>query len=70
MMFATFVYPLLLQPLVVYYQSLSAHAGEAPPMVDPFNGRALDRATVDFNQVGRAPPQMTAPAKTALFTLA
>ena len=69
-MFATFVYPLLLQPLLVYYQSLPSHAGEAPPMQDPFNGRALDRSTVDFNQIGRAPPHVTAPAKTALFTLA
>ena len=40
-------------------------------MQDPFTThRALDRSTVDFNQVGRAPPEVTAPAKTALFTLA
>lgn len=70
MMFATFVYPLLLQPLLVYYQSLPSNSGDTPPMHDPFNGRALDRSTVDFNQIGRAPPHVTAPAKTALFMLA
>jgi len=69
MMFATFIYPLLLQPLLTYYASLPSEAGEAPPLHDPFNGRALDRTTVDFNQIGRAPPHVTAPVKTALFTL-
>lgn len=69
MMLATFIYPLLLQPLLVYYQRLPSTAGEAPPLHDPFSTCA-DRMTVDFNQVGRAPPEVTAPAKTALFTLA
>lgn len=67
MMLATFVYPLLLQPLLVYYQRLPFDSGEAPPLLDPFARRGL---TVDFNEVGRVPPEVSAPAKTALFTLA
>lgn len=70
MMLATFVYPLLLQPLLVYYQQLPDTSGEPPAILDPFSERALDRVTVDFNQIGRAPPQVTAPAKAAMFTLA
>lgn len=69
-MFATFIYPLLLQPLLVYYQRLPDTNGRVPAMLDPFATRAFDRATVDFNQIGRAPPHVSAPAKTAMFTLA
>lgn len=70
MMLATFVYPLLLQPLLVYYQRLPTESGEAPPIQDPFAKRVLGRSTVDFNEIGRTPPEVTAPAKSALFTLA
>lgn len=70
MMLATFVYPLLLQPLLVYYQRLPFESGEAPPILDPFAKRVVKRSTVDFNEVGRVPPEVSAPAKTALFTLA
>lgn len=69
MMLATFVYPLLLQPLLDYYHRLP-ESGPAPAMLDPFAERAFDRTTVDFNDIGRAPPHVTAPAKTAMFTLA
>jgi hypothetical protein len=69
-MLATFVYPLLLQPLLVYYQRLPFESGEAPPLLDPFARRVVERSTVDFNEVGRVPPEVSAPAKTALFTLA
>lgn len=70
MMLATFVYPLLLQPLLVYYQRLPSESGEAPAVQDPFAKRVLGRSTVDFNEIGRSPPEVTAPAKSALFTLA
>ena len=67
---AAFVYPLLLQPLLVFYQRLPSESGDAPSLLDPFAKRVVERSTVDFNEVGRVPPEVSAPAKTALFTLA
>lgn len=67
MMFATFVYPLMLQPLLLYYQRLVPLL-EKPSLSfsaeHPFGG-----VSGDFNAAERSLAQVAGPAKTALFAL-
>lgn len=67
MMLATFVYPLLLQPLLLYYQRLTASVDEERFSFSdhPFGGLAADLTDVDKELL-----PVSCPAKTALFSLA
>ena len=67
MMLATLVYPLLLQPLLLYYQRLTASVDEDRFSYSdhPFGGISADLSDVDKTLL-----QVSGPAKSALFTLA
>ena len=67
MMLATLVYPLLLQPLLLYYQRLTAAIDEDRFSLSdhPFGGISADLSDVDKTLL-----QVSTPAKSALFTLA
>lgn len=67
MMLATLVYPLLLQPLLLYYQRLTASVDEDRFSLSdhPFGGISADLSDVDKTLL-----QVSSPAKSALFTLA
>lgn len=66
MMLATFVYPLLLQPLVLYCQRLALAVDEDRLSFSdhPFGGIGVDLSDVDKSLL-----QVSGPAKAALFTL-
>ena len=67
MMLATLVDPLLLQPLLLYYQRLTAAIDEDRFSLSdhPFGGISADLSDVDKTLL-----QVSTPAKSALFTLA
>lgn len=67
MMLATFVYPLLLQPLLLYYQRLDPALEQQKHSfsIHPFGGY-----TGDYSDVERNLSPVAGPAKTALFSLA
>ena len=67
MMFATFVYPLLLQPLLTYYKRLSPALEKAR---SSFSDHPFDGYDGDIKRVGEMIAPASGPAKTALFTLA
>jgi hypothetical protein len=66
MMLATFVYPLLLQPLVIYAQHLAAAIDEDRLSFSdhPFGGISLD-----MSDIAKSLIPVAGPAKAALFTL-
>lgn len=66
-MLATFVYPMLLQPLVIYCQRLAASVDEDRFSFSdhPFGGISADLSDVDKTLL-----KVAGPAKAALFTLA
>lgn len=67
MLFATFVYPLLLQPLLVYYKRLEPAMDQTRSRLSdhPFNGYCGDVRNLE-----EAVAPAAGPAKAALFTLA
>lgn len=67
MMLATFVYPLLLQPLLLYYQRFdgAVDPGRNDKIEHPFSGYGGD-----FSHAETTLAAVSSPAKTALFTLA
>lgn len=67
MMLATFVYPLLLQPLLLYYQRLSA-ALEGP--MHSFADHPFGGYPGDYSDIERNLSPVSGPAKTSLLTLA
>mmetsp|Transcript_17525 Transcript_17525/g.25932 ORF Transcript_17525/g.25932 Transcript_17525/m.25932 type:complete len:1277 (-) Transcript_17525:60-3890(-) len=68
MMLATFVYPLLLQPLLLYFSSLNR--SQVPIMVDVLSlGAHTSAKEAGVTSFGVGKIQDSAPAKTALFSL-
>ena len=67
MMFATFVYPLLLQPLLLYYQRLSPALEQTR---SSFSDHPFGGYDGDVKRVEEMIATASGPAKTALFTLA
>jgi hypothetical protein len=66
-MLATFVYPMLLQPLVIYCQRLTALVDEDRIS---FSEHPFGRISADLSDVEKALIEVAGPAKAALFTLA
>lgn len=68
MMLATFVYPLLLQPLLLYFSSLNR--SQVPILVDVLSlGAQTTAEDAGVDSIGVRKIQDSAPAKTALFLL-
>jgi hypothetical protein len=65
-MLATFVYPMLLQPLVLYCQRLTASVDEDR---FSFSDHPFGGISVDLSDVDKALLPVSGPAKAALFTL-
>jgi hypothetical protein len=65
-MLATFVYPMLLQPLVIYCQRLSALVDEDRIS---FSEHPFGRISADLSDVEKTLIEVAGPAKAALFTL-
>lgn len=66
-MLATFVYPMLLQPLVIYCQRLAASVDEDR---FSFSDHPFGDISADLSDVDKALLKVAGPAKAALFTLA
>lgn len=65
-MLATFIYPMLLQPLVLYCQRLTASVDEDR---FSFSHHPFGAISVDLSDVDKTLLQVSGPAKAALFTL-
>jgi len=74
MMLATFVYPLLLQPLLLFMQRFPSMSGSGRDLNSPFSDPLIaDEQHSDFlteGELERTEHHDTAPAKTAFLTLA
>lgn len=68
MMFATFVYPLLLQPLLLYFQR--SPVPDEVLFADPLNDHSAGRDIKDSDSSASERLFISAPAKSALFSLA
>ncbi len=68
MMFATFVYPLLLQPLLLYFQRSSIP--DQVLFADPLNDHSAGRPILDSDLTATENAVISAPAKSAFFCLA
>ena len=66
-MLATFVYPMLLQPLVIYCQRLTASVDEDR---FSFSEHPFGRISADLSDVEKSLSEVAGPAKAALYTLA
>ena len=66
-MLATFVYPMLLQPLVIYCQRLTASVVEDR---FSFSEHPFGRISADLSDVEKSLSEVAGPAKAALYTLA
>lgn len=67
MMFATFVYPLLLQPLLLYFQRSSIP--NEVLFADPLNEHSAGRSITDSDLTATEKAIISAPAKSAFFCL-
>ena len=66
-MLATFAYPMLLQPLVIYCQRLTASVDEDR---FSFSEHPFGRISADLSDVEKSLSEVAGPAKAALYTLA